>query len=109
MEEYSNKIEPSISVSEAVSVTYEKAFATEVEGCGFIVDYGTELLGEVVEHPHVVVAEEEVYLNAAVGQLGELAEEARVAARYQMAIGEPEVEDITQQHEGLAVGFYLFK
>ena len=49
-------------------MTYEKAFATEVEGCGFIVDYGTELLGEVVEHPHVVVAEEEVYLNAAVGQ-----------------------------------------
>ena len=108
-EEDTNKVKPFIRMSEAVAVAYQELLSAEFHSDRLVVDDGAELLGEVVEHPHVVVAEEEVYFDAAVGQLGELAEEARVAARHQMAIGEPEVKDITQQHEGLAVRIYLFK
>ena len=96
-------------MTQAVAVTDEAVLAIEFKDLGFSMDDSAKFFGEVVEHPHVVVAEEEVYLDAAVGQLGELAEEARVTTRHQMAVGEPEIEDVTQEHEFLTIRLYLFK
>ena len=90
-------------MSKAVAVPYQEALPIEFHLDGFVVDDGAEFLREVVEHPHVVVANEEVYLYPTVSQLGQFAEDAGVSARHQIAVAEPEVEYIAQQHQGLAV------
>ena len=108
-EEHPHEVEPLVCVTKSVAMAYKTPFAVEFKYFRFIVDDGAKFLGEVVEHPHVVVAKEEVYLDAAVGQLGQLAEEACVATRHQMTVGEPEIEDIAQEHEFLAARLYLFK
>jgi hypothetical protein len=45
----------------------------------FAVHDHTGLLRHVIEDPHVVVADEEMHGNAAIGQLRELAQEAHIA------------------------------
>ena len=61
------------------------------------------LLGEVAEHPHVVVAGEEGNGQARVGQLGQLALQAAEAPRNGVAVLKPEVENVAQQVDGRRV------
>ena len=88
-----------------ISKPYEEALAADIEHLRLVVHHGADFLLKIVEHPHVVVAEEEVYLNAAVGQFGQFAQQAGIAARHKMAVSEPEVEHITKQEQLAAVGF----
>jgi hypothetical protein len=56
-----------------------------------------------------VVAKEEVNLDAAVGQLGQFAKEACVSPGDEVAIGEPEVEDVAEKNECFTLWHYLVK
>ena len=98
-EEKAHEVEPTVGVAETVAVADEKAFAAEVHDGGFLVEDGSDFLGEVVEHPHVVVAREEMYLDAAISQFGEFAEKTCVASGHKVAVGEPEVENVAQEEE----------
>ncbi len=70
------------------------------------VDNGTNLTGQVVEHPDVVVAYEYVYLHAAVRQLCHLSEEAGEAFRYDVTIFIPVVEHIAEEIDRLRLMLY---
>lgn len=94
---------------ETVTVTNQAAFPKELHHLGFVVEDDPHLLGEIVEHPHIVVADEEVYLYPAVGQLRHLTEDACVTTRNEVAIREPEIEDVAQEEERLAIVFDAIK
>ena len=102
-EHLAQQVELLVQVPEAVAVTNQEPLAVNLEHLGFVVHHHPHLLLQIVEHPHVVVAEEEVQLHPAVGQLGQLAQQARVATRHRVAVGEPEVEYVAQQEQRLAV------
>ena len=56
------------------------------------------LVLQVVEQPHVVVADEEVQLDAFVGQLGHAPQQPHVAFGHHVAVGEPKVEHVAEEH-----------
>ena len=87
----------------AVSVGEEKLFSAEFDGAGFAVEDDAAFGGEVVAHPHVVVADEEVYLHAAVGQFADLAEEAGETAGDDVAVFKPEVEHVAEHEHGFGL------
>ena len=88
---------------EAIAVPYEETLAADVEHLRFVVHLHPALLVQVIEQPHVVVADEEMQLHARVAHLGQLAQQSHMAAGHHVAVGEPEVEHIAQQEERLAV------
>ena len=58
---------------------------------------------EVVTDPQVVVAREEDHADAAVGQLGQLAQRAHKPFGHDPLVLEPEVEDVTHKEDRLGV------
>src|SRR5690606_23277589 len=58
-----------------------------------------QLLPEVIPHPQVVVAGKHFYGNAHIGQLGQLAQEARISFRYDILIFEPDIKEVTHQED----------
>ena len=96
-----------VDVPQAVAVAYQHPLAAELHHHRVVVHDGPHLLRQVVEHPHVVVADEEMDLHPLVGQLGQLAQQPHMPAGHEVAVGEPEVEDVAQQHQLLAVGLNL--
>lgn len=92
-----------VEVAESVAVSDEELAAVDGEGVGMGVHVGADFLLEVVEEPHVVVADVVVDLDAAVGEAGEGAEEACVSAGHYFAVGEPEVEDVAEEDEHVEV------
>ena len=96
-----------VGVAQSVAVGEVEELASELHGHGAVVHDGAALLGEVVLAPDVVVADEEVHLHAAVGELAHLAEEAGVALGHHVAVLEPEVEDVAQHIHGRGLLLYL--
>ena len=95
-------VERLVGAVQAVAVADEEAFAVELHGNRLLVLDEADFAFEVVESPHIMVAGEEMHLDAAIGQLGELAEQTHVAAWHDIAVREPEIEHIAEQHEGVA-------
>lgn len=60
-------------------------------------DSNSELRGEVVEHPHVVVSGKERNRYSLIAKFGELALQADKSAWYRVFVFEPEVKDIAQK------------
>ena len=93
-------LELRVGVAQPVAVGQIEDAAVELRGQRLAVDDDAALALQVVEGPDVVVAREVVHLDAHVCQLGDLAEEARVALRHHVFIFEPEVEHVAQQIDG---------
>ena len=70
-------------------------------------DFCAELFGEVVVHPHVVVADKVVDFDAQIGQFAEFAQQAAIAFGNGLPIFKPEVKNIAQQVEFGDIGFDL--
>ena len=56
-----------------------------------------------------MVTDKEVYLNAAVNQLGNFAENAHVTFRNDGAVFKPEVEQVAQKEHLVGIGFDAVK
>ena len=69
-------------------------------GLWLFVQDDTTLLLQVFVCPDVVVAREIMTLHSHICQLGNLAEEARKALRYHVAVFIPEVKHVAQQVDG---------
>lgn len=57
----------------------------------------TQFGGQVVENPNVVVADEPVYFDTAVGEFGDFSEKAGEAARHRIFVFVPVVEHVAKQ------------
>lgn len=57
----------------------------------------TNLGGEIVEKPHVVIAGEPAYFHSTVGEFGEFSEEPDVSTRHHILVLIPIVENIAKQ------------
>ena len=63
----------------------------------------TALTLEVIEAPHVVVSGVKDNLNSPIRQLRQAAQDPYKAARCNLVVLEPEVEDIAQEVDGLGI------
>ena len=79
-----------------VAVRDEDALRAERQHLRRGTDLHAAFARQVVGHPHVVVAREEEDADAAVGQLGQLAERADEALGDHAAVFEPEIEEVAQ-------------
>ena len=93
-------------VAQAVAVGQIEYLSVYFGGYRLGVEGDAALLLEVIVGPDVVVAGEEVHLDAHVRQLGKLAEEARVALWHNVFVLVPEVEHVAEQVHG--GGFRLY-
>lgn len=98
-----------IAGAKAIAMGYEELLAIEL-ACNRCVVHGyIQLGGEVVQHPEVVVAREGFYAQAAIPQMGQLAEETGIAAGYYIAVLEPGIEQIADEVELCRIGGYLIQ
>ena len=65
------------------------------------------LLLQIVATPHVVIADEEVDLNATIRELGQLAQHAHESFGDYPAIFKPKVEDVAHQKYGVGIFGYF--
>ena len=89
-----------IRVAQPVAVGHEEHLAVDLRRQRLLMQNDATLPLQVVVGPDVVVAGKEMHLHAHVGQLAQLAEEARVAAWHHIFVFVPEVKDIAQQIDG---------
>ena len=87
----------------------EKCLAVEVEGERLAMKNHPTFLLQVSIRPDVVVANEIMHLDTAVGQFGQFAKEACVSLGNNMAVFIPEVEHVAKKIDSLCVLLYLVK
>ena len=87
-------------VAQAVAVGKMEHLAVNLGGKGLVVHRHATLLLQVVVSPNVVVAREEVHLDAHIGQLRQLAEEAGETLWHHIFIFIPEVEHVAKEVNG---------
>ena len=83
-----------IHPADSVAMANQAAFAVDDESLLLIEDMTSELLLKIVLYPHIMVAGEEVNLNAILMQLIQHVEQAETASGDYIAILEPEIENI---------------
>jgi len=96
-----------VGVAKSVAVCEVEGLAIKFHGAGLLMEYQSALFLQIVIRPDIVVARKEMHFHAKVGELGELAEEARVALGHYVAILVPEVEHIAKEIYGFCLVFYL--
>ena len=84
-----------------VAMREEESLVGNVDHAGIVVNLYAAFGGEVVAHPHVVVAGKEMYLDAAIGEFADFAQEASISFRDYIGIFEPEVEHVAHEVYGL--------
>ena len=88
-----------VEVAEAVAVADKETFVVVFQHGGVVVHGDGHFFFQVVEHPHVVVADEVVQLDSGIGQPGHLPEQAGKAFWHHVAVGEPEVEHVAKEDD----------
>ena len=73
--------------------------AVQTHHLGLPVDPRTHLGGEIVAEPPIVIAREDVHLNAGVGKRRQTPQHARVTSRNDGLVLEPEIKQVAQQKE----------
>lgn len=64
---------------------------------GMVMDARSELLGEVVAHPHVMVAYEIVDHHPGIREFSKFPKDAGIPLRNRLSVFKPEIEDIAHQ------------
>ena len=100
MEQESQQLESRIRVAQSVAVCQVELLAVDFGSQRLTVQDDAAFLLEVIAAPDVVVADEEVHFHAEVRQLGQFAQEARVAFGHDGLEFVPEVEHVAQQVDG---------
>ena len=93
-EEDAHKVEPPVGMSKTVTMADEETLAVEFHLHRVIMNDGAKLFGQVVEYPHVVIADEEMNLHATIGQFGQLAQQTHMATGHQIFVSEPKIKNI---------------
>ena len=81
----------------------QKALAANLPADGLPIRGDAQLLLEIAEHPHVVIAGEEIDGDSPVAQLAELAQQPHEAFGNHLGIFEPVVEHVAQQIQRLGL------
>ena len=87
----------------------EECLTFYINALWLVVHDNAALPGEVVFAPDIMVAGEEVYGYAGIGQLGQFAQQTGVALGNGIAVLEPEVEYIAQHVQALGLWLYLIQ
>jgi hypothetical protein len=105
MEDASNKPELPVAVAKSVTMSEIERLVSNLKSKGIMMKDDTAFLLQVVEAPNVVIASEIVNLDAHIGQLAHLTQEAREAFGHYSLVLEPEVEHIAKHID--SSGFIL--
>ena len=89
-----------------VAVGYKHLLACKFKYARLADNLHTTFALEVVAGPHIVVADEEIYLHSAVAQFGQFAQRAHEAFGYNLAVFIPKVEDVAHQKYGVGIFGY---
>ena len=83
-----------LPAAQTVAVPHKTAATVDLHQLRFAIDARPERAGEIVLHPHVVVARKVVDFNPLTVQLLQEGEQGDIAPRRHIAVFEPEVEDV---------------
>ena len=85
--------------ADAVAVPHQTALAIDDKGLLPVKHLTSKGLGEIVLHPHIVVAGKIINFNTLLVKLIKGIEKTEVSLGHHIAVLEPEVEDVAQQKE----------
>ena len=85
-------------MTESVSVTNQETSTVELHHSWLLMHNDAAFSSQVIEHPHIMVAREEMNLHSFIGQFGQFPKKPNIATRHQMSVAEPKVEHIAQQY-----------
>ena len=103
------ELELAVGVAQSVTVRQIEHLVVYLDRLGTCMYYHSALVLQITVRPNVVVSGEVVHLNAHVGKLRQLAEEARVALGHRITPLIPEVEHVAKQIYGTCLGLYRVK
>ena len=93
-----------VARSFAVAVDEEEFLAFDGFDDGLAMQFDADFIMQIAEAPQVVVADEQVYRDARIGELGQFALHSDEASRNHGFVFKPEVEEVAHQVKLLAVG-----
>lgn len=104
IEDFFNQIVFSLTAAQAVAMSNEDYFSVDVEKLFFPINHSIERFLEIVAHPHVVIAGENMYFSAFFANFVKIIEESEIAFGNDVAVFEPKVEDVAQEEEVIQIG-----
>ena len=90
-------LELPISIAQSIAMCQVELLAIDFTSHRLAVDDDSTFLFQIVTTPNVVIANEEMYFHAQVGEFGNLAEETCVTLRHYQLELIPEIKHIAQQ------------
>ena len=100
VEDAAQELELAVLAAQPVAMAQVEEAAVDVHHAALRVERDATFLLQVVAHPQVVVAREEMHLHAHVRQLAYLAQQAGVALGHHGLVLVPEVKDVAEQVDG---------
>ena len=97
-------INPTLLSILLITMRETESSSTQLHLHGVIHHMRSQLLFEVIAHPHIMISLEEINLYPFVCQLGHLSLETHIALGYHMTILKPIIEHISQKVDGLGIG-----
>lgn len=92
-----------VEMSQSVAMTHIEPFVVKDHCARCVVHFDRQFFLEIVEHPHVVVADEIVDFDALVGEGRQFAQKPHIAPWHHMSVTEPEVENVAQENQSASV------
>ena len=103
------ELELAVGVAQSVAVRQIEHLVVYLHRLRTCMYCHSALVAQITVRPNVVISGEVVYLDAHVGKLRQLSEEARVALWHGITPLVPEVEHVAKQIYGTCLGLYRVK
>ena len=98
-----------VAGAKAIAVADEKRLAAQQIGLRQAMHGNAQFVGEVVAHPHIVVAGEEGDGQARIGEFGELSLKPDEPLRNGVPVFKPEIEHVAHQKQRGGIGLNLIE
>ena len=103
------KIVAFVKMPQSVAMPYQEAFAVNGHQLRFGMHSTPHLLLKIVEHPHVMVANEVIYHYPSISHPCQLPGNTTKTTWNHITICEPKIKHIAQHHQSLALRLYSVK
>ena len=89
----------SLLATQTIAVPHETTLSVDHHELRFAIDVRPERAGEIVLHPHIVIARKVVDFNSLLVQLLQECEQGDIASRHHIAILKPVIENVAQEKQ----------
>lgn len=94
-----NKQILSLLATQAIAMPHKTTLSVDLHQPCLAIDVRPERAGEIVLHPHIVIARKVVDFNSLLVQLLQECEQGDIASRHHIAILKPVIENVAQEKQ----------